>query len=101
MIAAGIMLGQPIIPHHNCSRPPFHPHLVLRVVDVAIKMTKHDIGFIGCQLNNRFGKGRIQLTNTGISNGSTGSHVARKFIFKRHNQKRYLRIKSSHYTPLA
>jgi hypothetical protein len=59
MIAAGTMLGRPIIPHHNRSGPPFHPHLISRVINAAIEMTKHGIGFIGCQLVNRFGKGRI------------------------------------------
>ena len=59
MIAASIMLGHPIIPHHKRSRPSFHPHLISRVVDAAIEMAKHGIGPIGCQLVNRFGKGRV------------------------------------------
>ena len=38
MIAAGIMLGRPIIPHYNRSGPPFHPHLISRVVDTVKEM---------------------------------------------------------------
>ena len=59
MIAASIMLGHPIIPHHKRSRSSFHPHLISRVVYAAIEMANHVIGPIGCQLVNRFGKSRI------------------------------------------
>ena len=59
MIAASIMLGRPTIPHHNRSQPPFHPHLISRVVYAAIEMAEHGIRFISCQFINRFGKGSI------------------------------------------
>jgi hypothetical protein len=38
MIAASIILSCPTIPHHNRSQPPFHPHLISRVVDAAIEV---------------------------------------------------------------
>ena len=59
MIAASMMLGRPTIPHHNRFQPPFHPHLISRVVDAAIEMAEHGIRFISCQFINRFGKGSI------------------------------------------
>jgi hypothetical protein len=59
MIAAGMMPDRPITPNHNHYRPPFHPHLMSRVIDAAIEIAKHGIGFIGCHLVNRFGKDHI------------------------------------------
>jgi hypothetical protein len=79
------MLGRPIIPHHDRSWPPFHPQLISRVLNTAIKTTNHGIEFVGCQLTNRFSKGRIHLANTGKNNGLTGGHFARKLIFKCHD----------------
>ena len=58
-IAAGIMLGRPIIPHHNRSRPPFHPHLISWVINAILEMTEHCIRIIGCQLANGFGRYRF------------------------------------------
>ena len=40
MIAAGIILSPPIIPHHNRSKPLFHPHLISRVVDTGIEVIR-------------------------------------------------------------
>ena len=59
VITAGIMLGRPIIPHRDRSWPPFHPQLISRVLNTAIKTTNHGIEFVGCQLINRLCKGRI------------------------------------------
>jgi hypothetical protein len=39
VIAAGLILSRPIIPHHNRSQPPFHLRLKSRVVDTIAEVS--------------------------------------------------------------
>ena len=66
MIAAGIMLGRPIIPHYNRSGPPFHPHLISRVINAAMDVI--------CSF--KLGIGIVAEKSTSVAVGDISINVA-------------------------
>ena len=66
MVAAGIILRRPIIPHHNPSKPRFHPHLMSRVVDTAIEVI----------YSFKLGIGIVAEKSISIAVGDIGINVA-------------------------